>query len=207
MEAHVSKLSELFEKLNNLQPEKILDDQWLVAILFSSLPEEYETLVPTLEARPENDLTLDMVKGKLIDEWQKKKQRNDDSDNPEAVLYANSKAEKDRCFFCKNLGHQKANCEKFRVWKAEKGNGAVSKHRKAVSKQQKANHVSQQDDDDDSYAFLTGCNSQAEDQWILDSGATCHIANYRNFEDLDDAATEDVWVANGYVRKAEVLGE
>lgn len=50
MEAHVSKLAELFEKLNNLQPEKILDDQWLVAILFSSLPEEYETLVTALEA-------------------------------------------------------------------------------------------------------------------------------------------------------------
>ncbi|XP_065089133.1 uncharacterized protein LOC135710474 [Ochlerotatus camptorhynchus] len=158
MEAHVSKLSELFEKLNNLQPEKILDDQWLVAILFSSLPEEYETLVTALEARPENDLTLDMVKSKLIDEWQKKKQRNDDSDNPEAVLYASSKAKKDRCFFCKKLGHQKANCENFRVWKVEKESGAVSKHRKAVSKQQKANHVSQQDDDD-SYAFLTGCNS------------------------------------------------
>lgn len=198
MEAHVTKLAELFEKLNTLQPDKILDDQWLVAILFSSLPEEYETLVTALEARPEQDLTLDMVKGKLIDEWQKKKQRNGDEDDPESVLYADSKAERDRCFFCKKLGHQKASCEKFRAWKAAKESGAVTKQPKTVTKQHKANHVSQHNDDNDHYAFLTGCAKRAEKQWILDSGATCHIANYREFfENLDDAATEDVWVANG----------
>lgn len=208
MEAHVSKLAELFEKLNNLQPEKILDDQWLVAILFSSLPEEYETLVTALEARPEEDLTLDMVKGKLIDEWTKKKQRNGDGDDSETVLYADSKTEKDRCFFCKKLGHQKASCEKFRTWKATKASGAVTKQPKVVSKQHKANHVSQRDDDDDDhYAFLTGCANQVEKQWILDSGATCHIANYREFfHNLDDAATEDVWVANGAKARSEGRG-
>ena len=74
MDAHITKLTELFEKLNNLSPEKILDDQWVIAILFSRLPEEYDVLVTALEARPDEDLTLNLVKGKLIDEWQKQKQ-------------------------------------------------------------------------------------------------------------------------------------
>lgn len=95
MEAHVSKLPELFEKLNNLQPEKILNDQRLVAALFSCLLGEYQTLVTAHEARPEDHLTLDVVKGRLIDDWQKKKHRNGHEDHSEAVLYADSKNKKD----------------------------------------------------------------------------------------------------------------
>lgn len=86
MEAHISALTELFEKLNGLQPEKVLDDQWLVSILFSSLPEEYETLVTVLEAKSEEDLTLNLVKGKLIDEWQKRERRINSDDGSEAAL-------------------------------------------------------------------------------------------------------------------------
>lgn len=203
MEVHVSKMAELFEKLNTLQPEKILDDQWLVAILFSSLPEEYETLVTALEARPEEDLTVDMVKGKLIDEWLKKKQRNEGDDDLEGAHYVDSKAGPGKCFFCKRTGHQKANCEKFKAWRAEKGN-------KPASKQHKANHVKQANDDDDdagNYAFLTGDSSETAQQWILDSGATCHIANYRKFFDhLDEAVHEDVWVANGAKARSKGRG-
>lgn len=44
-----------------------------------------------------------------------------------------------------------------------------------------------------------------EDKWILDSGATCHISNRREFFDtLDETVLEAVWVANGM--KAESKG-
>lgn len=192
MEAHISTLTELFEKLNDLQPKNVLDDQWLVSILLSSLPEEYETLVTALEARPEEDLTLNLVKGKLIDEWQKRESRSKMDDGTESALQVGSKADSDRCFFCKKSGHLKANCEKFKAWKAEK-----KKHSK-VTKQQKVNSVVQNDDEPGNWAFCTGNASRREDHWILDSGATCHISNRREFFDhLDETILEAVWVANG----------
>lgn len=95
------------------------------------------------------------------------------------------------------MGHRQVNCEKLRAWKAAKGNGAVAEQPNVITKQHKASHVSQRGDDDH-YAFLRGCTEQAEKQWIWDSDATCHIANYRTFfNDLDDAVIEDVWVASG----------
>ena len=44
----------------------------VVAIVLSSVPESYNPLVTALEGRPEEDLKLDYVKGKLLDEWRRK---------------------------------------------------------------------------------------------------------------------------------------
>lgn len=68
MEIQIGRMMELFNKLNGLQPFKVLDETWLVAIMLSSFCEEYDTLVIALEARSEVELTLALVKGKLIDE-------------------------------------------------------------------------------------------------------------------------------------------
>lgn len=199
MEIHIAKLTELFEKLNDLEPEKILDDQWLVAILFSSLPEEYETLVTALEARPDEDLTLNLAKGKLLDEWQKRKGRVENS-STESILQAGPKEEnRGTCYFCKQLGHQKAKCEKFIKWKAEKS--------KQKFKKEKANTVIQGNRETEDWAFLTGNSSTSDNQWILDSGATCHIANRRDFFQMfDEKAQDDVWVANGMKERSKGRG-
>lgn len=120
MEAHIATLSDLVEKLNGLQQNAVLDDQWLVAILFSSLPEEYETLVTALEARPDADLTLELVKGKLIDEWMKKANRADSDKSGETALHAAAGREEVKCYFCKKPGHKKASCDKWKKWRENK---------------------------------------------------------------------------------------
>lgn len=81
MEIHIGRVVELFDKLNGLQPDKVLDENWLVAIMCSSLSEEYDTLVTELEARSEDDLTLDLVKGKLVDECSKRRNRGSIEDS------------------------------------------------------------------------------------------------------------------------------
>lgn len=70
---NIAKLTDFFfGKLNDLTQEKVLDDHLLLlAILFSSLPEEDETLVAALEAIPDEDLTLHLAKGKFLDVWQR----------------------------------------------------------------------------------------------------------------------------------------
>lgn len=146
MEVHIGRLVELFDKLNELQPDKVLDETWLVAIMFSSLSEEYDTLVTALEARSEEDLTLTLVKGKLIDEWQKRRNRRNMDDGSEAALQTGSKLSK--CFFCKKIGHQKADCEKFKSWKENQ------KKKTKVTKE-KANNV-HQGNEDENWGFFVG---------------------------------------------------
>lgn len=41
----------------------------IVALLLGSLPHSYDPLVIALEARPEDDLTLEFIKKKLTDEF------------------------------------------------------------------------------------------------------------------------------------------
>ena len=42
-------------------------DSWLISMLLSSLPSNYDILITALEARNENDLTLSMVEDKLLE--------------------------------------------------------------------------------------------------------------------------------------------
>lgn len=41
-------------------------------MLLSSLPESYNSFITALKSRPECDLTLEYVKGKLYDEWKRR---------------------------------------------------------------------------------------------------------------------------------------
>lgn len=70
MSDHLVEASELVHRLTRMGEP--LKEHLVVAIMLSSLPESYGPLVTALEGRPEEDLTLDYVKGKLLDEWKRK---------------------------------------------------------------------------------------------------------------------------------------
>ena len=44
-------------------------NDFYVALLLSGLPDSYETLITALDARPDDKLKLECVKGKLIAEY------------------------------------------------------------------------------------------------------------------------------------------
>jgi hypothetical protein len=71
MEQHVTKMQDLVYKLTALGEE--IKNHLFVAMLLSSLPETYSTLITALESRPDTELTLGFVKGKLIDEYKRRK--------------------------------------------------------------------------------------------------------------------------------------
>ena len=66
MEEHIVEFLSLKNQLAFIG--KKFDDDDLAAMLLSSLPDSYNTLLTTLENRPEKEITLDFVKGKLIKE-------------------------------------------------------------------------------------------------------------------------------------------
>lgn len=70
MSDHLVAASELVHRLSRMKEP--LKEHLVVAILLSSLPESYNPLVTALEGRPEEDLKLEYVKGKLLDEWRRK---------------------------------------------------------------------------------------------------------------------------------------
>lgn len=70
VETHIESMMDLVQELTSLGEE--LKDHLVVAFLLCSLPDSYSPLVSALEGRPESDLTLEMVKGKLIQEYRRR---------------------------------------------------------------------------------------------------------------------------------------
>lgn len=119
------------------------------------------------------ELTTKFVKKLIIDEYRRRKS-NDNFSSAEAsettMKIQSSKASNDKvCFFCKNSGHIKKNCFKYKAWKKKQGNSSTNKvtmcnmvkaHTgllpKVVDACFEVKHKS--------------CNT-----WYLNSGATSHI--------------------------------
>lgn len=125
---------------------EVLKDKLIIAMLLSSLSDSYSTLVTALETRSEDELTLQLVKGKLIDEDNKRKdvRHHEKGSEAKALKVLNKqpktgmqqkqiqqKSQEISCFFCKKRGHMKKDCIKYKKWKInkEKAN-AVSKENK-----------------------------------------------------------------------------
>lgn len=78
IEEHISYMQEMIDKLAALGEK--LKDEMVVAILLCSLPESYNNLITALESRSEDELTTAFVKGKLIDEYLRRKNTNKKSE-------------------------------------------------------------------------------------------------------------------------------
>ena len=137
MEAHISGFSHTVNQLTALGTE--LDDNLLAAMLLGSLPESYDTLVRALESRPEKNITSQLIKSTLIDEYKRRKGQKDFRENLMSktamkTTYSNNSGQKKynnnsrqegrSCYFCKNPGHIKPDCIKYKAWKSKNGNQA-----------------------------------------------------------------------------------
>ena len=120
MNDYIRLTLEMVQRLHGIG-EKIQEFH-VAALLLSGLPESYDNVVTALDARPDNELTLEYVKGKLVDEY-KRRTQNSVANKSDLKTFdkINSKgSDKQRetrdCFFCKNPGHLKKDC---RAWKAK----------------------------------------------------------------------------------------
>ena len=102
VEDHIVQMKMLFSKLQSLGEK--MTDSWLISMLLSSLPSNYDILITALEVRNENDLTLSMVEDKLLEQYQKQRQRSSDEDaaiNVNVAGYDKMKSKKSG--FCHNI--------------------------------------------------------------------------------------------------------
>lgn len=187
MEEHVRNLMEIIDQLTALGEN--LAEHLQVAFLLCSLPESYSNLVTALEGRPEQDLTLELVKGKLIHEY-KRKLENGGAENNELALKVFGNRFKPKkfesgssktCFHCKRVGHLKKDCYflKNKKWKNN------------------ANIVKTENDnknDDVEFCFMT---ATTDDGWYIDSGATNHMSSNKNLFSNYTKRWSEVELADG----------
>lgn len=211
VEAHVAKITELFQRFmaygDDLKPEFIL----CVTIL-SSLPESYDVLVTTLENR-KDELTSNVVCSAVIAEYRKRLERS--RDNTEAILRISSSAKNwssnakgeaaninnSKCLFCKRKGHWKKDCRKLLAHKEKKNQEQTLKEQQTKTQQQvnlaEAGGAVQ---------YLFAAMMPNNDDWLVDSGATNHMASkLKMFTDMRKH-TESIYVANGHKVTAVGIG-
>lgn len=101
VETHISQMQDLVNRLIGLG--EILKDNMVAALMLASLPDSYGTLITSLESRPEEDLTLNLVKGKIIDEYKRRKNCEVNMAENEAVMkvQTNNSRKEFICYFCK----------------------------------------------------------------------------------------------------------
>ena len=122
MQEYIRSVLEIVDRLHGFGEN--IDDFHVAALLLSGLPNCYKTLVTALDALDANKLTLEYVKGKLVDEYKRKMESSSkNSSKSETALkaYNNSKfknktnkkesnnnlKETRECFICKRKGHLK----------------------------------------------------------------------------------------------------
>jgi hypothetical protein len=90
---------------------EIKPEFFMSATLMGSLPESYDSLITALEARSEDELTSSLVCSKVIAEYKRRINRQQNDKDEVALQVGVLGSNKDKsCYFCKRKGHYKRDC-------------------------------------------------------------------------------------------------
>ena len=134
---------------------------------------------------------METVIERLLHEEQKLKTKNKESpssrDAKEEVMTFKHKKKWPRCHFCKKFGRIQQNCHELEKKLAlERGGPSSHESHRAKHNVNSVNARDQYDGTDsdhdevglvvqDQHALSVCVNNQADVEWIIDSGATCHV--------------------------------
>lgn len=189
-----------------------MDDEDAVVYLLLTLPEEYDNLVTAITTMDSNKVRVDIVKSHILDEYNKKNAGASQGKSMTTAMNANI-----TCFRCGQVGHIKSQCKvkkkdkKFnKPWKkknaSEKGSAnATESNAKASSMSAVCERIQGKSTVNETVMHTTGMNTKrmckatttkqydnaSYIKFILDSGATEHMANKESFFN-DLCRTDDI---------------
>lgn len=212
METHLAHMEDLIDQLSSLG--ETLAEQLKVALFLSSLPDSYSTLITALETRPEADLTVDLVKIKLMEEYDRKTEGTTTTKDQQALKttlsstrsVGNEKPTNNYnqssivCFFCKKPNHRKKDCRKYLEWKKKNPD-----HKAKAALQ--CNEVVSEDDSNLHTKLFSACETEIRNAWYIDSGATSHMCSNKDFfVNLDEQYSGQIQLADGQKLKISGIG-
>lgn len=215
MEDHINIILDLVNDLSALG--ETLKDNLVVALLLVSLPESYDSLVTALESRPEEDLTLEMVKNKLISDFKRKQESNTEVNDLSykqniAMISKKQVYEPKVCYGCGKTGHFIHQCRNIK--KSESVAENCENYKKSEpEKSKKVSHIrfyeseDSEEDEGNQIAFMVSTKGN-DKNWYIDSAATSNMANNINlFKKFNPNCREPVTLANGIKTTSQGIGE
>lgn len=202
---HLMEASELVHRLARVG--EMLKEHLVVAILLSSLPESYNPLVTALEGRPENDLKVDYVKGKLLDEWRRKSEKLNENVRENAMKSTlqteNRRSFIRACYYCGREGHFQRNCPV--LLEETKADMKKQPQVKSTTFQQLSPRSS---GEDRGVCFnMTTSGDVTEEKWIIDTGCTKHMTNSTTSLGWWNPCSAEVMLPDGKIVKAKGRGQ
>lgn len=214
MSVHLEEFDSLVRQLarNDIKPT----EKELVCNLLLSLPKSYDNLVTSIETLvSKEDITLDFVKSRLLNEELKLKNFKDvqsHSHHPQSFA-----AFQIKCYKCGKKGHKRSDCKSGKEIKCFKC--GKSGHKSNVCKFQShannsaSNFVSPDPVNEDSSSgfqmndgicLLTAGDVNVPTEFIIDSGCTDHICNnidyFYNYVTLKEPINIAVAKSNEYMQ-------
>lgn len=206
LEKHLNKIQMISKNLAALGCKSVAE--FGVYIVLYSMPPSYQTLVSSLWAKPEAELTMSNVRVALVGEYRRRKKQTG-NDGYDSALKVNKPPRKNmECFFCDGIGHTKAECKKRLEW--EKYQNKRRGRRAAAVREQST--LSNSDSDTDGTASVHEAyyanRNKLKANWFLDSGASSHMTNdIRFFSKLNTEYSSSVRVANKDSCSVQGIGE
>ena len=211
VQAHIKGMTELFEALAVVGDA--VSDEDRVVYLLASLPESFNMLVTALEASSESVPKMEIVTERLLHEERKMKDKGP-GDDPRKALTAKHKRGNPRrpqitCHFCKKPGHIKRDCRKLAALNqrqsSTESNQPQHSARNASTREQVSSSASEDEAMVVNHALAA---TQSSDNWIVDSGATCHMCNDKKlFGELRQLSEpQEISLGDGHVLEATAKG-
>lgn len=204
VQEHVKEMTEVFEALA-VTGDPVSEEDRVVHLL-ASLPDSFSMLVTALEAN-ESVPKMENVTERLLHEERKRKEKEAVDDERKAFAARGNPRRYLTCHYCNKPGHTKRDCRKLAAkWQSNEKTGTpkyqpkYSANKAAATNEQESSSTS----DDEAMVVSHALSATSRGNWIIDSGATCHMCNDKTlFRELRSLRRpQDVTLGDGHVLKA-----
>ena len=200
VQEHIKTMTETFEELAVIGDAVSEEDQ--VVHLLASLPATYDMLVTALEAQSENVPKWELVTERLRHEEQKQEEKTPIASGRKVFVAkqqgVSDQKETKTCHFCKKPGHFKRDCRKY----------LTQEEKKQSTNAADATAASKSDSEEEVFVATHALTASSKRDWIVDSGATCHVCNDQQlFSELRTLKTaQQVTLGDGHILQATAEG-